>query len=137
MEGFYLLCDYILQNVWQAANKANPIVGSRPNPLLTLDELEGERRAELRGHFACTVHCLLYTTAVAAFSFWWMPWWGYVACFLSHWFIDRFRLAGRWMRNVSGQAAFAGGPLSPWSIIVVDNTIHLLTLAVIAAVAGR
>lgn len=156
MEGFYLLCahllgDYILQNDWQAANKANPWPGKRPgsvkmpngSPVIPSDLGDqllmwdaGMRRWWV-GNFYCTVHCLLYTLAVAAFSFWWMPWWGYVACFVAHWGIDRFRLAGRWMRNFSGQAAFASGPLAPWSVIVVDNTIHLLTLAAIAAVAGR
>lgn len=142
MEGFYLLCghllgDYILQNDWQAANKTNPLVGSRPNPLLTLEELETARRSEVRGHLACTVHCLLYTLSVAAFSFWWMPWWGYLACFALHWPMDRFRLARVWMERVSGQKAFACGLLSPWSVIIVDNVFHLLTLAGIAAIAGR
>lgn len=45
------------------------------------------------------------------------------------------RLAGRWMRNVSGQKAFATGPLSPWSIIVVDNVAHIATLAAIGKLA--
>lgn len=41
------------------------------------------------------------------------------------------------MRNVAGQSAFASGPLSPWSVIIVDNIFHLIVLAGIAAVAGR
>lgn len=157
MEGFYLICghllgDYILQNDWMAANKANPHPAGprphdgvvidlgkdwRPEVLEERDAWDQVRRKWLVGHLACAVHCLLYTVAVAACSFWWMPWWGYAVCLLAHFAIDRFRLAGRWMRNVSGQEAFASGPLSPWSIIVVDNTFHLLTLAGIAAVAGR
>ena len=116
MDGFFLLLghllgDYVLQNDWQAANK-------------------------WRSSAACTVHCLLYTLAVWACSFWWLPWWGPVVCFLAHWPIDRFRLAGRWMALV-GQERFATGPLAPWSIIVVDNVGHLLTLGLIAGMAGR
>ncbi len=165
MDGFFLLAghlvgDYVVQNDWQAANKTNPHPGPKPrysfeySGVLTADRTaldernarwkaedwdgyESRQKAWLTGHLACTVHCLLYTLAVWACSFWWMPWWGAVACFAVHWPLDRFRLAGRWMRNVSGQKAFASGPLSPWSIIVVDNTFHLLTLGVIAALAGR
>jgi hypothetical protein len=39
------------------------------------------------------------------------------------------------MVHCSGQRAFATGPLSPWSVIVVDNTIHLLVLYLIGCVA--
>lgn len=160
-EGFGLIVahmcgDYLAQNDWMARNKTNPHPGPRPrwsegapDPMnreayhefllvrskAAHDEDWGgwdDRRAKWRtGHLACTVHCLLYTLSVWAFSFWWMPWWGLAVCFLTHWPIDRFRLAGWWMRNVSGQAAFASGPLSPWSIIVVDQVFHLLTLFLI------
>lgn len=145
MESFglilgHLLGDYILQNDWMASNKTNP----PPRPMSYDDGINtaSEGVADLvryqkefgdwnKGNLACTVHCLLYTLAVWACSFWWMPWWGPVVCFAAHWPVDRFRLAGWWMRNVSGQAAFASGPLSPWSIIVVDNTLHLLVLFLI------
>jgi hypothetical protein len=135
MEGFYLLVghmlgDYIVQNDWQAKWKTNPPPDGECGPR---ERAARQNTADL----ACTVHCLLYTLAVWLFSFSWMPWWGLAVCFVAHFVIDRFRLAGRWMRNVSGQAAFATGPLAPWSIIVVDNTFHLITLAVIAALAGR
>lgn len=89
-----------------------------------------------RGHIACTVHCLLYTLAVWLCSFWWMPWWGLLVCFLAHWPIDRFRLARVWMERDSGQEAFVK-EMAPWSVIVVDNTIHLLTLFIIGLIAIR
>lgn len=107
----HLVGDYIVQNDWMAANKTQRT-------------------------WPCFVHCVCYTLAVWAFSFWWMPWWGVLACFAFHLPIDRFRLAVWWMVNVSHQKAFATGMLSPWSIIVVDNTFHLLTLWVILAVAS-
>ncbi len=120
MNGFALLLahlvgDYIVQWDWLAANKTVP---------------------GFRGLLACTVHCWLYTVAVWAFSWWWMPWWGPALCFAAHWPIDRFRLARVWMIRVSGQAAFATGPLAPWSVIVIDNVFHLLTLYGIALLAG-
>jgi hypothetical protein len=95
------------------------------------------RQAACRlGHLACTTHCLLYTLAVWACSWSWVPWWGLLVCFLAHWPVDRFRLARWWMDHVSGQQAFAE-KMGPWSVIAVDNTFHLLTLYLIALATGR
>lgn len=154
MESFglllgHMLGDYVLQNDWQAKNKVNPYPGKQPAESWGKDSCEQRRLlnpAELalywsnvsawrRGHFACTVHCLLYTLAVWACSFWWMPYWGLAVCFVAHWPVDRFRLARWWMVNVSGQKDFATGPLAPWSVIVVDNSIHLAVLFVIGLAA--
>lgn len=131
MNGFGLLCghligDYILQNDWMAANKV--VWGDKSQDAWAW-------KVDNMGHLACTVHCLCYTFAVALFSFWWMPWWGYLVTFLTHWPIDRFRLAKWWMIHVSGQKGFATGPLAPWSFIIVDNIWHLVTLFVIGVIA--
>lgn len=130
MDGFFLLLghmvgDYVVQNDWMAANKTAWRDPAKDGPTW-------RQKVTNTGHLACTAHCLCYTLAVWACSFWWMPWWGLVACFVVHWPVDRFRLAGRWMRNVAGQTAFASGPLAPWSVIVVDNTFHMITLGLIA-----
>lgn len=156
MDGFFVLLghlvgDYILQNDWMASNKTNPHPGNEPHPsriwvsctnsvgddpdLTEQREWWARRDHWHTGHLACTVHCLLYTAAVWLFTFWWMPWWGLLVCFVCHWPIDRFRLAKIWMVHVSRQKVFATGPLAPWSIIIVDNIFHLLTLGAIAAVA--
>lgn len=164
MDGFgllmgHLIGDYIVQNDWMAANKSawsdwkniekvwgdakawrddDGTVypkGTTPYHNAMVDEYVRQCAITQRGHFACTVHCLLYTLSVAACSFWWLPWWGLLICFAVHWPIDRFRLARLWMERISGQKAFATGPLSPWSIIVVDNVFHLLTLFLIALIA--
>lgn len=113
MESFglilgHLVGDYIVQNDWMAANKT-----SRTWP--------------------CLVHCACYTAAVAACSFWWFPLWAILLTGLIHFPIDRWRLARLWMVHVAGQRSFATGPLSPWSIIVVDNTLHLATLFILMA----
>jgi hypothetical protein len=151
MEGLgllvgHLLGDYILQDDWQAANKTAP--APKPWPWqadeggghyvgLSDDESAAWKTARRKwrvGHLACTLHCLLYTLAVWSCSFWWMPWWGLLMCFLAHWPVDRFRLARKWMSL--RQEQFATGVFSPWSIIVVDNTIHLLVLFAIGLAAG-
>lgn len=150
----HLVGDYIVQNDWMALNKTHPwpkqqswVYAARtrsrdehgqPWSLGVLNDVEIYEEAMRKfklGCLACTIHCLCYTLAVAAFTFWWMPWWGYLACFLIHWPIDRFRLAREWMVRF-GQEKFATGPLSPWSIILVDNIWHLLTLYCIALLAG-
>lgn len=150
MTGFYLLCahllgDYVFQNDWMAAWK------SAPSGKTTLEEdawvlshhgdprmyaLSGlESWSKWRPSLACFTHCLVYTLCVALCSWWWMPLWGYVACFSAHYAIDRPRFAAWWMNNIACQKEFAKN-LAPWSIIVVDNSMHLLTLALIAALVG-
>lgn len=178
MNGFLLLVghmvgDYILQNDWMAANKANPDPGPckrRPFPgpwevradprnraafdaafeernklLDQWDAAETERLAGYaaaaakwhEGERACVIHCLLYTFAVWLCSCWWMPAWGLGFVFMTHYAVDRFGLAGRWMRNVSGQKFFASKehPMWPNSIVIVDNTFHLIVLAVVGVIA--
>lgn len=134
----HLVGDYVLQNDWQANNKTAakptgqpPIYPGTGSPVWSQDEIDRWEKAWASYYiapFACTVHCLLYTFAVFAFTWYWMPWWGLLLCFLIHWPVDRFRLARKWMENVSGQHAFANGVFAPWSIILVDNIFHLLTL---------
>lgn len=140
----HMVGDYIVQNDWMAANKGNAFpkqctyndgINTPGEGVLEINRWQREHQAWWLGNLACFVHCLCYTLSVWACSFWWMPWWGLLACFAIHFPIDRWRLAGWWMRNVSGQSAFANGPLSPWSIIIVDNTFHLLTLFVIGKVS--
>lgn len=114
MTGFALLVghltgDYLLQNDWIAKNKTS----STP---------------------ICLLHVALYTLAsfacvelthVAHGEPMWPAWaWALIAA--PHFVIDRWRLATAFM-NRAGQLDFASGVFSPWSIIVVDNSFHLLT----------
>lgn len=147
MEGLGLLIghlvgDYLLQNDWMARHKASPPPGATPYEAnghgyaAHLRAWHERFWASHRGNLACTLHCLLYTLAVWLGSYRWMPLWGLVACYAAHWPMDRYRLARWWMAQVAGQKEFATGPLAPWSVIVVDNTFHLLTLYLIALAAG-
>jgi hypothetical protein len=156
MEGFalilgHLIGDYIVQNDWMALNKTNEkpkgdrpctrwddgigMGGVTPGSEQDRDEWGAKYRRYLVGHLACAVHCVLYTLAVAVCCFWFLPWWSYLVILALHFPVDRWRLARRWMVSVSGQEKFATGPLSPWSIIVVDNIFHLAVLFAVAMVA--
>lgn len=96
----HLVGDYLLQNDFMAQNKK-------------------------RSTFPCLVHVGLYTVAIALFTGW--PWWALAIVAATHFAQDRTQVIGWWMRTV-GQGDFAKPPLGPWSIIVVDNVWHLVTL---------
>lgn len=98
----HLIGDYVLQNDWMAANKTSKT-------------------------WPCLVHCVAYAVAIWFCTILYFPWWVAVVAGVIHFPIDRWRLARKWM-TLNGQESFATGPLSPWSIIVVDNTIHIVTL---------
>lgn len=74
----------------------------------------------------CAWHCLLWTTAVCTFAGWYYPW-AILTLFATHFAQDRTRVVEWWMR-LNGQAGFMQPPLAPWSLIVVDNVWHIVTL---------
>lgn len=85
----------------------------------------GKKRSSL----ICAMHCFFWTLAVLAFSRW--PWWTFAPLFVTHFAQDRTNFVA-WYMRFNAQVAFAKPPLAPWSIIVVDNTFHLVALAIIA-----
>jgi Protein of unknown function (DUF3307) len=105
----HLVGDYILQNDWQASGK------KRSSPI-------------------CAVHCLLWTSSVCLFGWIANPW-AIAWLFVSHFVIDRWGFIKWWMLHV-GQGKFADPPMSPWSMIVVDNVFHLLTIWVAIKLAA-
>ncbi len=139
MDGFFLLCghmlgDFMLQNDWQATNKVVPYPRG-PQPLEGPEALkyDMEHAAGDIGTIACLTHCSLYTISIVIFSWWWMPLWGIATTFLTHYIIDRNRLARTYMKYC-GQEKFATGVFSPWSILAVDFTMHMLVFAAIIAI---
>lgn len=152
MIGFALLLghlvgDYVVQNDWMAKYKTARLPREDQKPVKNVDDpdywkaLEDWDRAAWAADvapLACTVHCFCYTLAVflVLMPLTMLPFWFYLAVFLVHWPVDRWRLAKVWMEGVSSQKSFANGPLAPWSVIVVDNVFHLLTLYVLALYAG-
>lgn len=101
----HLVGDYILQNDWMALNK---------------------KKSSLH----CAVHCALWTLSVCAFAGWWY-WQVAVILFATHYAQDRTNIIAWWMDTV-GQKSFRTGICAPWSMIVVDNVWHIVTLYAIA-----
>jgi len=100
----HLIGDYILQNEWMAKNKK---ISS----------------------FHCLVHCTIWTTCVVLAAAW--PIWTTIPLFITHFIQDRTKFIYYWMEFM-GQKDFRDGPCSPWSMIVVDNVLHLFTIWIIS-----
>jgi hypothetical protein len=111
--------DYLLQNDYIAQHKVRPAEGNKTRALLV-----------------CLLHCALYTATVALMGLGALHWSMLVLCFGAHLAIDHFRLARKYMA-LAGQDGFASGVFSPWSIIVVDNTFHILTIWVMVLLQER
>lgn len=121
----HLVGDYLFQNKWMAMNKS-------------------------ASHFKCLVHSAIYTLAVCAIT---LPviqdWrWGLIV-FVSHYPIDRWGLADRWLDLIHGRSLrdflANGGKNVPYGMdaftyvplragftavvyTVVDNTMHLILM---------
>ncbi|MEK7608613.1 MAG: DUF3307 domain-containing protein [Patescibacteria group bacterium] len=109
--------DYLLQSKWMALTKTS-------------------RGAT--GMIACTIHVLLYATAVCAMIqvFDWRVW---LAVAIPHWIIDRFSIADKWLRIIRGRTPEGAARLGDlhrefhiafWALVytAVDNMLHLLCL---------
>jgi len=93
----------------------------------------------------CLVHCLIYTAIICLFTFTFNPL-IIALIFLSHFPIDRWSLASKWLKMIKGRD-FAEAYRSKkeyheidfgFSIsvyIIVDNTLHLLLLSAIFSFA--
>lgn len=97
----HLVGDYLLQNDWMALNKKT-VPG------------------------ALVIHCNLWTLSVCIFAGWANPA-AIGILFYTHLLQDGTDLIARWM-NLIGQKQFRTGPCAPWSIIVVDNVWHIVTI---------
>lgn len=104
----HLVGDYLLQNDWMALNKKKLYGG--PN---------------------CAIHALIWTCAVMGFAGWFEYTsrcvWVFAILLLTHYWQDRTNIIAWWM-DLIGQKQFRTGICAPWSIIVVDNVWHILTI---------
>ena len=98
----HLIGDYLLQNDWMALNKKT-------------------------NSWACALHIVVY---LFPFYFTGLLWWQIALIGLQHFIQDRTQFV-IWLMKVKGSEKFATGPCSPWSIIVTDNIIHILFIAVV------
>lgn len=99
----HLWGDYVIQNDWMANNKTKSTV-------------------------VCLIHVLTYTVP---FLFLTLDWRKLAAIALTHFLIDRFRLAlwivkvKNWTWTNTGFPTSTPDYISFWVTILVDNTIHL------------
>jgi hypothetical protein len=116
----HLVGDYLLQNDWMALNKKK---WKNSCPINCL-----EHRILDCFNFPCFVHCVLWTLAVCLFSGWHsIPVIAFL--FVTHYIQDRTQIIGWWMRlKWKDQSKFAEPPMAPWSLIVVDNVWHIVTI---------
>lgn len=102
----HLIGDYVIQNDWMAQNKKEKFMASK-------------------GALACFVHVVTY---MIPFLLCGLAWWQLLLIALQHYLIDRTNFV-IWLMEFKGSKQFAHGPCFPWSIIVVDNTLHILWMA--------
>lgn len=106
----HLIGDYLLQNDWMAENKG---------------------KYTAKGYMACLVHCALYTLP---FALVYQSLHVEIIVFLSHFLIDKYKLAIYWIRLKNwywsgdnfGYAEDKPKWMSVWLLIIVDNTLHLI-----------
>ncbi len=96
----HMVGDYLLQNDWMALNKK-------------------------KHSLPCLVHCLLWVGSVCLFTGW--GWLAAAVLFAFHFAQDRTHIV-RWLMEHGGQRGFTQPPFAPWSLIVVDNTWHLVQI---------
>ena len=97
----HLVADYLLQFDWIAENKK-------------------------KSHLVCIFHCLVWTLCVCSMGHIWNAT-AISVLFITHFIQDRWQLIP-WYMKVIGQNNFTKPPLAPWSLIVVDNVWHILTI---------
>ena len=100
----HLIGDYLLQNDWMAFGKKQK-------------------------SWICAVHVAAY---MVPFLFCGFAWWQLGIIAVQHFAQDRTGFV-MWLMKIKGSEKFATGACSPWSIIVTDNIIHILTIAVVAS----
>lgn len=92
--------DYLIQSDWMAQNKKKS-----------------------------SVHCLVHVlTYMIPFLLCKLKPWQMIVIAIQHFLTDRTNFVV-WFMKIKGSKKFVTGPLAPWSIVVVDNILHVLTIA--------
>ena len=99
---FHIMGDYVTQNNWMAQKK-----------VLFTNE----------GWIACWIHAFVYSLPFMFIAPSYQSW---LVIFLTHFFIDKFRLAKYWIKLVN-YGYYSDSPiwLSTWILIIVDNFFHI------------
>ncbi len=107
----HLLGDFVFQNDWIAKEK--------------------KRSSEV-----CFFHALVWTFCVVCCAGWQDHHWAIATLLITHFIQDRFNLIP-WYMDAVGQREFRTGPCSPWSVIVVDQVWHIVTIYAIDVLIQR
>jgi hypothetical protein len=97
----HMVGDYLLQTDWMAENKKEQT-------------------------WPCLVHSTIWAASVVLFAGW-LSWIPFLVLLAIHFLQDRTYMVRSWMR-LTGQEHFIDGDYAPWSIVIVDNTFHLLQI---------
>lgn len=100
----HLIGDYLLQDDWMALNKK-------------------------KSSWACFVHVAAY---LIPFYFTDLLFWQIALIGLQHFLQDRTQFVV-WLMKIKGSEQFGSGPCSPWSVIVTDNILHILFMALVCS----
>jgi hypothetical protein len=117
----HFIGDYLFQTDWMATNK---------------------QQKTWTGLWACLIHCIVYalTMTVTMSCIGILSWQIFVIAFLSHYPIDRYGLANKWMKMIGStppvdvfkienyQTREIRKMFSPIVYVVSDNTMHLLLM---------
>lgn len=101
---FHLIGDYLLQNDWMASNKT-------------------------KNSYVALLHALIYSVPFLYI----VSDWRWFIIFITHFFIDRFRLAIYWIKLVNwnwSSTNFGYDENKPawmaiWLMIIIDNSLHV------------
>lgn len=113
----HLVADYLLQNKRMALEKSEK---------------------GINGIIWCTIHSLIYTATICLFL-WRIDWLVVLLVFISHWPIDRWSWASKWLKFIKGRDILAAYQskeeyheidlvFSCLVYTVADNTMHLVAL---------
>lgn len=100
----HLIGDFIIQNDWMAKGKKNR-------------------------SWICGIHVITYTIPFVLTGLSWKVL-GLIA--LQHFLQDRTNIVV-WFMNIKGSGEFATGACSPWSIILIDNILHILWILLVSS----
>jgi hypothetical protein len=96
----HLVGDFLLQNTWMADKKK-------------------------KDSMICVLHCWIWASCVVFFADW--PLRTFFPLFALHFLQDRTTIVEWWM-DIIGSRSFRTGTFAPWSVVIVDNVWHILTL---------
>jgi hypothetical protein len=105
----HILGDYFFQTHWMATNKT---------------------KSDLIGYISCFIHCSIYTTCIISCLWFVIPSnyliLSFIGIFISHWFIDKYSLAYKYMQWKGGPDFT--NPFAPIIYVMIDNTSHIVLM---------